>query len=104
MNLVDLRNAIVSKNIPSLLIFTGEEQGVEDIYIKQISAAKNYKIEKYDRLADLWKKKINSRAADALYLVQDESVMSDEKAWECLSKLETMGGVIILKLQKLISV
>lgn len=101
MNLVDLRNAIVSKNIPSLLIFTGEEQGVEDIYIKQISAAKNYKIEKYDRLADLWKKKINSRAADALYLVQDESVMSDEKAWECLSKLETMGGVIILKLQKI---
>ena len=36
MNILELRNLILKKELPGLLILTGEEAGIQDVYIHQI--------------------------------------------------------------------
>lgn len=102
MNVIELKNAIMAKKIPSVIIFTGDEVGVQDVYIKQISAALGVKIQSFATLADLWRQKLNSRiAAPALNLVRnDDAVMKDEDAWKCIESLRAMEGNTILKFTK----
>lgn len=102
MNVVELRNAIIAKNIPALVIFTGDEVGVQDVYLRQMAAAKGLKIKTIETLADLWKQKINSRiSVPALNVVRnDEGVLKDEEAWKCIGALRGMGGNTVLKFQK----
>ena len=100
MNLMNLRNAIVGNQIPHLLIFTGPEVGVQDTYLKQISAAKAAKIQAFDTLADLWHTRINSRfnLGNMVQLVRnDDGVLKDEEAWKCLQALAGMDAITILK-------
>lgn len=102
MNVVELRNAIISKNFPSVLIFTGEEVGVQDVYLKQIAAAKNAQIKTFATLADLWHAKLNTRASGPILNIvrNDEGVQKDEAAWECIERLQAMSGNTVLKFMK----
>lgn len=102
MKLAELRNAIIDKNIPSMLIFTGEEAGVQDVYLKQIAAVKNAQIRTFETLAALWREKLNTRVGvPVLSIVRnDESVQKDEDAWACIERLQAMPGNTVLKFTK----
>ena len=102
MNVIELKNAIMAKKIPSVLIFTGDEVGVQDVYIKQVAAALGVKVQSFATLADLWRQKLNSRiVTSALNLVRnDDAIMKDEDAWKCIESLQAMGGNTILKFTK----
>ena len=96
MNVAELRNAIISKNLPSVLIFTGEEVGVQDVYLKQIAAAKNAQIKTFATLVDLWRQKLNSHSIGPVLNI----VRNDEEAWECIERLQAMPGNSVLKFTK----
>lgn len=102
MNVIELKNAIMAKKIPSVLIFTGDEVGVQDVYIKQVAAALGVKVQSFETLADLWRQKLNSRiVTSALNLVRnDDAIMKDEDAWKCIESLQAMAGNTILKFTK----
>ena len=103
MNILDLRNLICKKNLPSLLILTGEEAGIQDVYIKQIVAQKGGKIKCFNSLADLWAYRLNTRivTAGVLLVRNDEKILDDEEAWKCLEALKSYSGIIIIKFGKL---
>lgn len=103
MNILELRNLIVKKELPGLLILTGEEAGIQDVYIKQIIAQKGGRVKTFDSLADLWASRLNSRiAAPGVLLVRnDEKILEDEKAWQCLQVLKNYSGMVLIKFGKL---
>lgn len=102
MNVIELKNAIMAKKIPSVIIFTGDEVGVQDVYINQVAATLGVKVQSFATLADLWRQKLNSRiVTSALNLVRnDDAIMKDEDAWKCIESLQAMGGNTILKFTK----
>lgn len=103
MKLAELRNAIIDKNIPSILIFTGDEVGVQDVYLKQIAAVKNAQIKTFETLAALWREKLNTRVGGPVLSIvrNDENVHKDEDAWACIERLRAMSGNTILKFTKI---
>lgn len=103
MNVLDLRGAIIAKKIPPVLIFTGDEVGVQDVYINQIAKALGVKVQSAPTLADLWKQKLNNRiGAPVLSIVRnDDAVLKDDAAWKCINALRGMGGNVVLKFQKI---
>ncbi len=103
MNILELRNLILKKQLPGLLILTGEEAGIQDVYIHQIIEQKGGKFKSFDSLSALWAYRLNARigAAAVLIVRNDEKILDDEKAWNCLNALKNYPGVVIIKFGKL---
>lgn len=103
MNILDLRNLIVKKNLPPLLILCGEEAGIQDVYIKQIVAQNGGRLKSFNTLADLWAYRLNTRigASPVLLVRNDDKILDDEDAWKCLQALKSYSGIIIIKFGKL---
>ena len=103
MNILDLRNLILKKQLPGLLILTGEEAGIQDVYIKQIIEQKGGKFKSFDSLSALWAYRLNTRigAASVLIVRNDDKILDDEKAWQCLEALKNYAGIVIVKFGKL---
>lgn len=103
MNIVELRTLIVKNELPGLVILTGEEVGIQDVYIKQMVAQKGGKVKSFDTLADLWSYRLNTRigAANVCIVRNDEDILTDEAAWKCLNTLKGFSGLVIVKFGKL---
>lgn len=98
MLISELKNNIVAGNINNFYIFTGIEEGIMDIYIKQIAKKLNLAIKWVDSIQEV-SKSLNLKSlvkVKYLYLVrQDKSIKTDEKLWDFL-KNKIVGNYIIL--------
>ena len=98
MLISDLKNDIVAGNIRNFYIFTGEEEGIMDIYIRQICKKLGLTIKWADSIQEV-SKQLNLKSlvkVRYLYLVrQDNAFKQEEKLWEML-KNGISGQHIIL--------
>ena len=98
MLISELKNNIVAGNIDNFYIFTGIEEGIMDIYIKQIAKKLNLAIKWVDSIHEV-SKSLNLKSlvkVKYLYLVrQDKGIKTDEKLWDFL-KNKIVGNYIIL--------
>lgn len=98
MLISELKNNIVAGTIDNFYIFTGIEEGIMDIYIKQIAKKLNLAIKWVDSIQEV-SKSLNLKSlvkVKYLYLVrQDKSIKTDEKLWDFL-KNKVVGNYIIL--------
>lgn len=98
MLISDLKNDIVAGNIRNFYIFTGEEEGIMDIYIRQICKKLGLTIKWADSIQEV-SKQLNLKSlikVRYLYLVrQDNAFKQEEKLWEML-KNGISGQYIIL--------
>lgn len=98
MLISELKNNIVQGNIDNFYIFTGPEEGIMDIYIKQISKKLGLTIKWVDSLEEV-SKQLNLKSlvkVRYLYLIrQDKAIKTQETMWEFL-KTKIVGNYIIL--------
>lgn len=90
MNLVDLKTSIVTNSVPDLLIFTGQETGVMDIYIKQIIDKLKLPVYKTESIADVFKLCSGNSffKTKKLFIVSDDQeFLKNTSAWDNIKKL-----------------
>lgn len=98
MLISELKNNIVQGNIDNFYIFTGPEEGIMDIYIKQISKKLGLTIKWADSVEDV-SKQLNLKSlvkVRYLYIIrQDKAIKTQETMWDFL-KNQIVGNYIIL--------
>lgn len=88
MTLVELKNNIHTNSIPNLCIFTGDEVGVMDIYINQISKSLMLTAKRFDTVLDVINNfgKSSLFKQDYLYIVRDDKeFVKSEKLWKLVN-------------------
>ncbi len=94
----ELKNNIVAGNIDNFYIFTGVEEGIMNIYVRQIAKKLNLTIKWADSIQEV-SKSLNLKSlvkVKYLYLIrQDKEIKTDEKLWDFL-KNKIIGNYIIL--------
>lgn len=98
MLISELKNSIVTGNLNNFYIFTGDEEGIMSIYIKQIVKKLGLTIKWVDSIQEV-SKLLNLKSlvkVKYLYLVrQDKTIKGEENAWSFL-KDGIKGSYIIL--------
>ena len=84
MEVQALKQLIQSKQIPSFLIFTGDEWKVQQIYTQQIAKVRNLEIEHIDSVSDI----LSSLGAKSLFNVPKLYVVRDDKEFMTEEKLQ----------------
>lgn len=82
MDVTTLKAKIKSKQIPSYLIFAGEEWKVQEIYIKQIAKVTSKETVRIDSVTEIYRKLKNKTFAGKpkIYIVRDDKeLMKNEK-------------------------
>lgn len=85
MNLAELKESIVSKNLRNVYIFTGDEIRVMDIYIKQIATVQKRIVTRKDSVASIYKQlKIKSLGefSNVYVILNDMDFLKQEKYWQ----------------------
>lgn len=100
MEVQDLKHMIQSKNIPSFLIFTGEEWKIQQLYIQQIAKVKKLEVKTIDSIHDIWNT-LNSKiliGKNYLYVLQDDKEFYTEEKlyYQIVNRLNQ--NMLILKL------
>lgn len=96
MELWELKNKIKNNSIPNLLIFTGPECGLMDIYINQIKQILGLEIKRNETVISCinTSKLINLIETKYLFIVRgDKNFLKDEKLQE---KAQKIKGVLIV--------
>lgn len=86
MTLTELKHCIQIKEIPNILVFTGPELAIMDIYINQISKVTDLPITRPDTILDgLNKLRKNSfLVSNQLYVIRDDKSINEEKVFKTL--------------------
>ena len=98
MDVATLKAKIKSKQLPSFMIFAGDEWKVQEIYLRQISKATNKDIVRIDSITDIYSSLRNRSfmKSSRVYVVRDDkTLMQDEKLQ---SQLDTLLADNILVL------
>jgi DNA polymerase III delta subunit len=99
MYVATLKAKIKSKQLPSYIIFSGEEWKVQEIYIKQIAKATNKEIIRIDSITDIYSQLQNRSFIQAgfIYIVRDDKeLMQNEKLQQNIESV--LGDNILLHL------
>lgn len=94
MEVQELKQLIKSNKLPNFLIFTGEEWGVQKIYVNQIAKLKNLQIRYADSVSNIWTPLTSKSLFDepALYVVRDDKeLMTNDKI-----QVESFKNMLIL--------
>lgn len=104
MELYELKQAILDNNIPNLLIFTGEEGKLIDIYIDKIAETKKIEARSIDDITFYLNMKTqkNLFKQDISYTVirNDTSIFQKEAQWSLLEKVKDTLVLVFTKLDK----
>ena len=100
MNVVELKACITSNNIPNLLVFTGEERVVLQVYIDQIikKTASLFNCKKCDTVAQIFQYNIGSLFSTKanLFIVEDDEVFfKTSEAWDNIKKVCEKNKIIL---------
>lgn len=98
MNIAELKTKIIMNQIPSILVFTGPETGIMNIYIQQIQEKLKYKVHKVESVEDVFKLSSGNSIfkINKLFIVTDDLVfLKKDEAWINLSKILGTNKVIL---------
>lgn len=104
MDVKELKAKIISKEVPSFLVFHGDEWEVQKVFIQQMSKSMALPVRYIDSVTDIMKKLKSSTisgTADYIYVVRDDKALTtDEKV---LARVRNSIGnsILILLLTKL---
>ena len=105
MNIKDLNLQIRKGELDHFYIFYGDEIGLQNLYIQQLSKGKV--AQRVDDFASIMKKVTTKNTVfgkaddDRVYIIRDDSTfMKTEKAWD----IEIKSGIVILRLHFLLNV
>ena len=101
MNLWELKEKVINKNLPNLLIFITEEPTLSDIYIKQIASNFNNNYISMDSIYNYLnfqsQKNIFNQNFDMVVIRDDKAILEDENIW---SRLDKLNQLLILSFNK----
>lgn len=98
MNIAELKTKIVMNEIPNILVFTGEEMGIMDIYIKAIQDKLKYQVSKIDTVLDAFNLSSGRSIfkVNKLFIcVDDLTFLKQEEGWDNLSKVLGDNKIIL---------
>lgn len=98
MNLIDLKSNIILKQIPDILVFTGPEIEVMNIYINKIQELLKYRVHKLDSVLDVVKLSSGNSIfkVNKLFIVTDDtSYLKKNDSWENLRKILGSNKLIL---------
>ena len=98
MNIAELKTKIVVNEIPNILVFTGEEIGIMDIYIKAIQDKLKYQVSKIDTVLDAFNLSSGRSIfkVNKLFIcVDDLTFLKQEQGWDNLSKVLGDNKIIL---------
>ena len=88
MNLMELKTKIMNRENIFPLIFTGNEVGVMDIYINEISHIYNIKIKRFDSFKNMLNESNQNslfNKQESLYIIKDDrNLYRDDEQWKFL--------------------
>lgn len=99
MDVATLKAKIKSKQLPSYLIFSGDEWKVQQIYIQQISKAVGKEVQRIDSIVDIYGKLKNRSFVQkpVIYIVRDDKeLMQNEKLQQRIEKVLGDNMLILL--------
>lgn len=99
MQLPELKNQLLRKQVQPLYIFTGEEVAIMDIYIKKIVEAGGTNSARADSLSSIFGKLQNNSFLNIpyCYIVRDDKeYLAQEKVWDSLNNGSIQGKNIII--------
>ena len=99
MDVSTLKAKIKTKQLPSYLLFAGEEWKVQEIYIKQIAKATGKEIKRVDSVADIYQQLKNKSFLQKghIYIVRDDKeLMQNEKLQQTIEQV--LGDNILIHL------
>lgn len=102
MELFKLQEAIKTRNIPNLLIFTGTEYEISKLYLRQIQKITKREIFVIPNASNILSrnKVVSITNTDNIYVCRyDKDILTNEKLWE---RMENLGDVrLVLQFQTL---
>ena len=90
MNLIDLKNEIMSNQFDNLYYFTGEDWKLRNIYINKIAYTSNKTVRYVDSVDDILtflKQGTIFAKRNCFVVYEDKKYLIDEKAWDKLANL-----------------
>jgi DNA polymerase III delta subunit len=99
MNLAELKQSLIKKDISSLYIFTGTEYGILEKYISSISKLLGKERKSLDTVRDLFQSLTTTSLMkkDSLYIIKDDKdFLKTESKWGLLEKVAKNKNVILL--------
>lgn len=99
MNLAELKQSLIKKDISSLYIFTGTEYGILEKYISSISKLLGKERKRLDTVRDLFQSLTTTSLMkkDSLYIIKDDKdFLKTESKWGLLEKVAKNKNVILL--------
>ena len=99
MNLAELKQSLIKRDISSLYIFTGTEYGILEKYISSISKLLGKERKSLDTVRDLFQSLTTTSLMkkDSLYIIKDDKdFLKTESKWGLLEKVAKNKNVILL--------
>lgn len=98
MNLIELKSKLILNEIPSILIFTGPELEVMNLYIKKIQEKLKYKVHKMESMVDVIRLSSGNSIfkVNKLFIVTDDNnFLKQNDSWKNLNKLIGSNKLIL---------
>lgn len=98
MNLIELKSKLILNEIPSILIFTGPELEVMNLYIKKIQEKLKYKVHKMESMVDVIRLSSGNSIfkVNKLFIVTDDNnFLKQNESWKNLNKLIGSNKLIL---------
>ena len=97
MTIIDLKNQIMKNCLTNLYVFVGEEIGIMNIYLNQMSKTLNMPVTRAESVASIYAQ-CTSRSmfgnTTGFYVIRnDKDIAKEEKAYQSLSK--DIGKIVI---------
>lgn len=100
MNIIELKDAIIKKELKNFYIFVGEEIGIINIYLNQISKVLGLPINRVDSVLDIWETLSTPSmfgSANNLYAIRgDDDFIKEEKAYSSFENVIGKNTVILI--------
>ena len=98
MNIVELKTKIITNDLPNILVFTGCETGIMDIYIKQIQNKLGYVLTKCEDVLSVFNLTSGNSIFNVkrLFIVTDDLVfLKQDNTWKKLNKVIGSNKIIL---------
>lgn len=103
MTIIDLKNQIMKNCLTNLYVFVGEEIGIMNIYLNQMSKALNMPVTRAESVASIYaqctSKSMFGNTTGFYVIRNDKDITKEEKAYQSLSK-DIGKNVIVLLYDK----
>ena len=99
MNLTQVKQDIQSNNFSPVYIFTGDEIGVMDIYINQITKVKKCELIRFDNFKQIFNHlKVPSMiGGSGVYFCRDDAeVINNEKIWDLIENTKWLKNNVVI--------